>query len=81
MDDKAERNSTSPIVGARVGGTGISASAIEEGRCVNTIVLMSPRRRASGAAKRVERADRKKAIDDTLPSVDEESGANLVERK
>lgn len=51
-------------------GNGKTRTAVEEGRCVNTIVLIRPRCRESGAAKTVLIEERMYEIDVISPRVD-----------
>lgn len=61
-------------------GTGIKARKIEEGRCVNTIVLTLPIRFAREDATSIERAETKLVVKKTFPSCS--SGReNLVLKK
>lgn len=64
----------------REGAKGRRASAMAEGRCVKTMVRMRPMRLESEAAIRAEKAERRAAMEKTVPR--EEGGRwNLVEKK
>ncbi len=63
------RNAKSRTATTTLLGTGMRASAIEAGTWVSTIVLMSPIRRAIGAAAMLEVAESTLAMKNMLPSL------------
>jgi hypothetical protein len=51
------------------GGTGMSASAIADGKCVKTMVRTSPMRRERGTATRDDAAERRPVVKNRVPRV------------